>query len=249
MKTLLATSRVTYVPRNYRDALEAVVAGAAEHVYGLLVIDNLDFSLVKKAAGLFLLGAPRLGRVFAANLFCAVFDRRTALFRSLQKPVISARDANETQVVDLVRRERIDLVVNMRTRCLFKQPLLAAPRLGCINIHHGLLPRFRGTMCDLYALADNRPAGFSIHVMSEKLDDGRILFRKEVSAPGEKDYVAYLSKTGRQEGEALAALLGQIAKQDSLPEGTPNRDDCAAYARTPKSRGEAAALKKKGMLL
>lgn len=249
MKTLLATSRVTYVPRNYRDALEAVLAGAAEHVYGLLVLNNLDFSLVKKAAGLFLLGAPRLGRVFAANLLFTVFDRRTALFRSLQKPVIMARDANETQVVDLVRREHIDLVVNMRARCLFKPPLLAAPRLGCINIHHGLLPRFRGTMCDLYALADNRPAGFSIHVMSEKLDDGRILFRKEVSAPGEKNYVAYLSKAARQEGEALAALVGRIAEQGSLPEGTPNRDDRAAYARTPKSRSEAAVLKKKGMVL
>jgi methionyl-tRNA formyltransferase len=140
-------------------------------------------------------------------------------------------------------------VVNLRTRCIYEPKVLAAPKIGCINIHHGLLPVYRGTMCDLFALSKNRAAGFTIHVMNEKVDAGQILLRREVSDGSEKNYARYLAKTGREEGKALAELISQIAETGVLPAGEPNRAEKIFVSKTPRSRQAIRELKERGMLL
>ncbi len=47
-----------------------------------------------------------------------------------------------------------------------------------INIHAGISPHYRGTDCNFWALYDNRPhlVGSTIHLLSEGLDNGPILY-------------------------------------------------------------------------
>ena len=104
-------------------------------------------------------------------------------------------------------------------------------------------------MCDLFALSENRAAGFTIHVMNETIDAGQILLRREVSDGSEKNYARYLAKTGREEGRALAELISQIAETGVLPTGEPNRAGKILVSKTPRSRQAVHELKDRGMLL
>jgi methionyl-tRNA formyltransferase len=60
-------------------------------------------------------------------------------------------------------------------------PMLAAPRLGCLNVHASLLPRWRGAAPIQRAiLAGDRATGVTIMQMTEGLDTGPILLQEEL---------------------------------------------------------------------
>ena len=61
-------------------------------------------------------------------------------------------------------------------------PMLAAPRLGCINIHASLLPRWRGA-APIHAaiLAGDAETGITIMRMDEGLDTGPMLCARKIA--------------------------------------------------------------------
>ncbi len=65
---------------------------------------------------------------------------------------------------------------------LLPPPILAAPRLGCINIHASLLPRWRGAAPIARAIeAGDRETGVTIMQMDAGLDTGPMLLRESIA--------------------------------------------------------------------
>ncbi len=249
MNVVLMTSNVTFVPKNYYDFLESLLERSAPLIKGVVFIDNIDLKLIKTIFGLWTLGCTGMARQLSENLLLNPIDARKRLLAKYKIPYIYSKSANFPEVAEFLKSLDADLVVNARTRSIFKKEILSLPRLGCINIHHGLLPEYRGTMCDLFSLSQGKPAGFSIHRMTEKLDDGTILKRKVVDGGTAKNYLEYLEKTGSVEGETLAEILEEIVMQDRLPEGEKNICESPFYFKTPNSRSQIRDLKSKGIVL
>lgn len=58
-----------------------------------------------------------------------------------------------------------------------------------INCHGGILPKWRGFAANAWAIMNGeKEIGYSIHRVSDKLDDGEIYFVKRISIEGEKTY-------------------------------------------------------------
>jgi methionyl-tRNA formyltransferase len=97
---------------------------------------------------------------------------------------------------------------------LLPPPILAAPRLGCLNVHASLLPRWRGAAPIQYALLAGDPqTGITIMQMDQGLDTGPILLQRPLPiAPG---------TTAGRLSTALAKLGGQLALEvlDGLAAG------------------------------
>jgi methionyl-tRNA formyltransferase len=246
MKALLVTSRVTFVPENY----DALVCGMAEHplIGGLLELDNAELSLVLKGLGLAALGARKIGLHLLRNQLGSSCTRRQLAYESRGKGYYRLSSMNSPEAIDLVRQGGYDLIVNARTRCIYKDEILQTPPLGCINVHHGLLPEQRGTMCDLWSLYEGGRAGFSIHRMSRKIDDGDILRVVPVTEGGERDYAAYLARSAEREREELSRLLDELARTRNFS-GTPNRAPAELKHRRNPTRAQVGAMRRKGMVL
>lgn len=74
-----------------------------------------------------------------------------------------------------------DLAVVGAYGLLLPKPILEAPRLGCINLHASLLPRWRGAApIERAILAGDPETGLSIFRMEEGLDTGPVLAMKPV---------------------------------------------------------------------
>jgi hypothetical protein len=246
MKALLVTSWVTFVPRNY-DAFVCGLAACPE-VGGLLVLDNRGLGLVGQALALVALGAPRVGRTLLGNLVGRSPARRRAAFAKHGKPVWVLPTINCPEAVALVRDHGFDLVVNARTRYIYKKAILEAPPLGCINVHHGLLPDQRGTVCDLWALHDRVPAGFSVHRMAPRVDAGEVIARVEVSDGSERDYPAYLGRSARREREEVEALLRRLGAEGRI-DSRPNVPGPNLVYRKNPTRRELRAMRRGGLRL
>jgi methionyl-tRNA formyltransferase len=113
---------------------------------------------------------------------------------------------------------------------------LQIPRLGALNIHHGLLPETCGTMCDLRLLLQGRRAGFSLHQMTAEVDSGALFSRVEVANAADcgKNYWAYLKLSERFEAQAVRLFLEQVVKSNSLPAALPRHDVQICWYKTPK---------------
>ncbi|MCC7319409.1 MAG: methionyl-tRNA formyltransferase [Rubellimicrobium sp.] len=73
-----------------------------------------------------------------------------------------------------------DVAVVVAYGLLLPQPVLDAPRLGCLNIHASLLPRWRGAAPIQRAImAGDATTGISIMRMEAGLDTGPVLLTRE----------------------------------------------------------------------
>lgn len=111
--------------------------------------------------------------------------------------------------------------------------ILRVPRLGCINIHASLLPRWRGAAPIQRAiLAGDAVTGITIMQMAAGLDAGPILARE--SLPIMPD------DTASSLHDKLAALGGTLIVRtlDAMPDAQPQDSALATYAAK-VSRDEA----------
>ncbi|QDH17540.1 methionyl-tRNA formyltransferase [Swingsia samuiensis] len=160
--------------------------------------------------------------------------RGKALRRS---PVHEAADALgiEVRTPSRVRRDpqehaafaalQADAAIVAAYGLILPKEMLQAPRLGCINIHASLLPRWRGASPIQSAIvAGDTQSGVSIMQMDEGLDTGAILL--EESTPiTETDTASTLH-------DRLAEIGGRLIIRvlNEQPSPLPQTDTGATYA-------------------
>jgi methionyl-tRNA formyltransferase len=112
---------------------------------------------------------------------------------------------------------------------LLPKPVLAAPRLGCLNIHPSLLPRWRGAAPIPRALmAGDAKTGVCIMQLDAGLDTGPVLAREQTAiGPRENagDLEDRLANTGR---DLMLSVLDDLAAGSLRP--VPQPDAGATYA-------------------
>lgn len=236
MKILVVTSEVTFVPDNYNRFLEGILNGLSNEkdlFVELVILKNNSISLFIRGLLLIFSGARHIGFHLMKNSVRAIFKDR----KHLKVPIHFFKNPNSPDFLKFVKDHQTDLLVNARTRYIYKSKILAAPKLGAINIHHGLLPGYRGTMCDLWALLDERPTGFSIHIMEKKIDNGAIIRRVRTSSPHEtklrKNFAALIYESSKLEGIEMAQLLKSIKKTGSIPIEQQNITANPIYTKNP----------------
>ncbi len=86
------------------------------------------------------------------------------------------------KVVDEVKAFDADLAVVIAYGQILSKAVLDAPRLGCINVHASLLPRYRGAAPIQAAIREgDAETGVTIMSMDEGLDTGDILLMERLA--------------------------------------------------------------------
>jgi methionyl-tRNA formyltransferase len=98
---------------------------------------------------------------------------------------------------------------------VLKERAFNAPRFGCVNLHCGKLPEYRGAPPCFWELYNGeRQVGVTVHRVTERLDEGPILSQRMVPlepATGE-DPMAYIRRVWQEVQRPLGIeMLGQVA--------------------------------------
>lgn len=95
-------------------------------------------------------------------------------------PISQPESLRESDSVRELETLRPELLVVAAYGLILPREILAVPRLGCINVHASLLPRWRGAAPIQRAiLAGDQQSGISIMQMNEGLDTGDVLAAAE----------------------------------------------------------------------
>lgn len=133
---------------------------------------------------------------------------------------LSVDDVNGPEVAEALRSHAPDLIVTYHFDQILKAETIAAARLGGINAHPGLLPRHRGPVPTIHALAEGPDSfGMTLHRLAPRIDAGAILAQEKFRlSPGITATRAsvHLHQHGLL---MLQTLLDRIAQEGAIPEG------------------------------
>jgi methionyl-tRNA formyltransferase len=126
-------------------------------------------------------------------------------------PAIKANRLREAET-DAVAALAPDLGVIVAYGGLLRAPMLAAPRLGWINLHFSLLPRWRGAApVQRAVIAGDKVTGTSVFQLVEGLDAGPVFAMQEVPI-GRNQTAGHLLEALAESGAAqLAAVVDALA--------------------------------------
>jgi methionyl-tRNA formyltransferase len=132
---------------------------------------------------------------------------------------------------DLVALEALqaDLMVVVAYGLLLPSRVLEAPRLGCVNVHASLLPRWRGAAPIQRAiLAGDEETGITIMQMDVGLDTGPMLLTRTCPIAGQDTGGSVHDRLAALGAQALTAAMPGIADGSIKPQ---MQDDAqATYA-------------------
>ncbi|HEX7012321.1 MAG TPA: methionyl-tRNA formyltransferase [Steroidobacteraceae bacterium] len=163
--------------------------------------------------------------------------KECALKRGL--PVEQPSTLRDAAAVERLRSWSADLMVVVAYGLLLPRDVLESPRLGCVNIHASLLPRWRGAAPIQRAiLAGDAETGVTIMQMDEGLDTGPVLLERATPIEARETASSLHDRLARLGASALLEALEGISAGTANPR--PQPDEGATYAS--KIRKEEARI-------
>ncbi len=131
----------------------------------------------------------------------------------------------------------LDIAVVVAYGLLLPKEILEAPRLGCINVHASLLPRWRGAAPIQRAImAGDEETGVTIMQMDIGLDTGDMLLVEKVAITDETNAQTLHDQLAALGSDMILPAINGLAEEKLSP--TPQPNEGVTYAeKLQKSEG------------
>jgi len=159
-------------------------------------------------------------------------ERRTPVHTAAERlglPIATPATLREPGEQERLRALAPDLVVVAAYGLLLPEAVLAIPRLGCLNLHASLLPRWRGAAPIQRAiLAGDRETGVCLMRMEKGLDTGPVYACRRTPIGPRETAGALHDRLAALAADLLLELLPAIAAGTAHP--TPQPAEGVTYA-------------------
>ena len=130
------------------------------------------------------------------------------------------------EIIDL----KPDLIVTCAYGQIIPKELIELPKYGCINIHASLLPEYRGGAPIHHAVMDGKDkTGITIMYMNEKMDEGDILYQKEIDILDTDNTSTMFNKLSILGSEMIRDFIPRLIDGDITPIKQDNSKATYAY--------------------
>ena len=148
------------------------------------------------------------------------------LARRYEFPVYRIANLNHPDAAQCLRECGATLGIVIGTRVL-KRSTFSIPEWGCINIHKGKVPEFRGMPPGFWELYENAPsAGITVHFVDDGLDTGDIVGCSEIPIHAKETVTSLQTKLNHEGARVLAQSVADL------------RSGCAQRRPQPASVGK-----------
>ncbi len=142
--------------------------------------------------------------------------------------ILQPQDVNCDASLSGLREFQLDLIIVAAYGQLFSRALLDLPRLGCINIHASLLPRWRGASPIQHAiLSGDKVTGVTIMQMTSAMDAGDIWLQSTCPIDSHDTAASLHDKLAQMGGDIILKAIDMAANPAESPH--PQNESEATY--------------------
>ena len=146
---------------------------------------------------------------------------------SLNIPVIQPERMKVPGTFEQLQEWAPDLIVVMAFGQILRKNVLELPRLGCLNAHASLLPRWRGASPIQAAILNgDEVSGVTIMQMDPGIDTGPMLKCRELALDPTDTTVTLSAKMADLAAELLLETIPAYAEGSLLPQAQPEEGAC-----------------------
>jgi methionyl-tRNA formyltransferase len=112
------------------------------------------------------------------------FREPSSLLKKHAIPLYRVDDYNGPEAEQALRDASTDILLLYGSK-IIKPNILAIPRVGTLNAHSSLLPKYRGSASEFWMLLNDERqyAGITVHWVDPGLDTGDIFLQRSITAP------------------------------------------------------------------
>lgn len=144
-------------------------------------------------------------------------------------PVLQPKRIKAAEAVEELKKYPADVYIVAAFGQILSQEILDLPRLGCLNIHASLLPRYRGCSPIQRAIMEGESrTGITVMQMNAGLDTGDMLYKKSIPIEMDDNYETLHDKLMVLGGEAITEALALLEQGKLIPE--KQQEELSCYA-------------------
>lgn len=141
-----------------------------------------------------------------------IFDLET-----LNIPTYFVNRINDPVCIDLISRMDVDLLVNAGVQSIMSRSLLGAARIGTLNSHPGIMPKYRGCTCVEWSIFNDESVGATCHFVDEKIDAGPIVLSRKLKLKSDYSYEQVRADMVFHMAEVLSEGVELVINRKLLP--------------------------------
>lgn len=120
---------------------------------------------------------------------------------------------NNTEFIEEIKALNPDVICVVAYGKILPKELLEIPKLGCINVHGSLLPKYRGAAPIQWAVLNgDKTTGITTMYMDEGMDTGDMILKQEVEIGEDETTGELWDRLAKVGGELLVETLEKIEK-------------------------------------
>lgn len=153
-------------------------------------------------------------------------------------PILQPVRIREAETVEELRRFEADVFVVAAFGQILTKEILDMPRLGSLNIHASLLPKYRGASPIQWAVINgDEKTGITVQQMNEGIDTGDILYQREILIDKKETGESLFDKLSVLGAESIVEALPllEAGKLVAVPQ---KKEDATHTGRLKKSMGK-----------
>jgi methionyl-tRNA formyltransferase len=128
-------------------------------------------------------------------------------------PVFQPVKIREPLALETLRATNPDLMVVVAYGQILPQSILDLPRLGCVNVHGSLLPRWRGAAPIQYAIwKGDTVTGVTTMYMNARMDEGDIILQREEAIQADDTSASLFPRLALAGADLAVETVGLVAE-------------------------------------
>jgi len=131
---------------------------------------------------------------------------------------------------------------------IIKENIISIPKIGILNAHPGLLPKYRGVDVILWSIYNGDDIGVTIHFIDKGVDTGTICRKKIIEIEKNDSIKTIREKAINISAELMVKVVKEIIQNKEIKTIDNKKEDGKQYYKMNKALMEKVDMKLKEMI-
>lgn len=144
--------------------------------------------------------------------------------------VFQPKNINDEEAIKKIKEVNSDIILVVAYGQILSKDILNIPKIGCINIHASLLPKYRGAAPINRAIINGeKETGITFMFMNEKVDTGEIIYQQKITILPDETYGELYYRLSNLSADMINTVLEKI--EEGKIKRIPQEYKLVSYAR------------------